>query len=182
MEPIFFCSHLENKYKSETYRHIFSQWYNSGQKFIHNKPLHDIQILETNLSNKEFFNREQYMMYCKAILMKDLISADILLNTSSPAKCRSLGRKITNFDQELWNKYKYKIVTNGNYLQFSQNPDMQKILLETKNREIIEAAYYDKIWGIGFDEEKATQVDKSKWGQNLLGKAIMEIRTILQKG
>lgn len=179
---IFFCSDQENKYTTESFRHIFSQWYNSGKKFIHNKSLYDIPVIdETDLTNKEFWTREQYMMYCKALLMKDPKSANILLNTVKPSVCRSLGRKIQNFDQNLWNDYKYKIVANGNYLQFNQNPEMQKILLDTQNREIVEAASYDKIWGIGFNEENAKNTDKTKWGQNLLGKAIMEIRALLQK-
>ena len=71
---------------------------------------------------------------------------------------------------------------NGNYLQFSQDTEMKAILLNTKDREIVEAAWYDKIWGIGYNEANARKVGKKVWeenGLNLLGKALMEVRNKL---
>jgi ribA/ribD-fused uncharacterized protein len=105
---------------------------------------------------------------------------DKILETNNQRKIKGLGRKVVGFDQETWDLWKYKVVVNGNYLKFTQNNDLKNHLLNTKNKEIVEASPWDKIWGIGYDPEKAHQVPKSKWGQNLLGKAIMEVRDILK--
>jgi predicted NAD-dependent protein-ADP-ribosyltransferase YbiA (DUF1768 family) len=44
---------------------------------------------------------------------------------------------------------------------------------------LYEASKYDKIWGIGFYGIDAINADKNKFGRNLLGKALMEIRNEL---
>ena len=48
------------------------------------------------------------------------------------------------------------------------------------NKIIAEASPRDKIWGIGFDASKAIQVPKNKYSQNLLGKALMQVRNELK--
>lgn len=52
-------------------------------------------------------------------------------------------------------------------------------LLSTGNREIVEASPVDNIWGIGFSSDNAME-NVDKWGQNLLGKTLMKVRTILK--
>ena len=42
---------------------------------------------------------------------------------------------------------------------------------------LIEASHYDRIWGIGYGEDNPKLfIEQDKWGQNLLGKALMEAR------
>ena len=43
------------------------------------------------------------------------------MKSNKPNVIKSLGRKVVGFDYKLWNLWKYKIVVNGNYLQFTQN-------------------------------------------------------------
>jgi ribA/ribD-fused uncharacterized protein len=55
-------------------------------------------------------------------------------------------------------------------------------LLETKPKILVEASPYDKIWGIGLSIADAIKTPKSQWpGQNLLGKALVEVRKKLDK-
>ena len=69
------------------------------------------------------------------------------------------------------------IVYNGNFLKFSQNPELSEILKSTGDKIIAEASPVDAIWGIGLSKHDAKQVPESEWpGQNLLGKALMEVR------
>ena len=53
----------------------------------------------------------------------------------------------------------------------------RKFLLKTKDKLIVEAASYDRVWGIGFNETDAKN-NKHRWGLNLLGKALMRVREL----
>ena len=117
------------------------------------------------------------MMACKAELFGDLDIKERLLLSKEPKLIKALGRQVSNFDQELWDKFKHSIVLMGNWCKFSQNPDLADFLLSTHNRLLVEASPVDKIWGIGLaaDHEDATNINKWR-GLNLLGFALMEVR------
>lgn len=73
---------------------------------------------------------------------------------------------------------KLQIVTNGNYLKFmtGEHAEMlRKELLETGDRELVEASPFDRIWGVGFKEADAEK-NRHRWGENLLGRALMDVR------
>lgn len=53
-------------------------------------------------------------------------------------------------------------------------------LLETGDREIVEASPRDRIWGVGFGAKNA-EGQRARWGSNLLGKALMEARKVLRE-
>jgi len=50
---------------------------------------------------------------------------------------------------------------------------------QTENSSINKTSPFDKIWGIGFDAENAAN-HKKDWGENLLGKALMNVRARLK--
>ena len=102
---------------------------------------------------------------------------ELILNEKSPSVIKKYGRQVKNFDENIWNQHKYKIMLDGLRLKFSQNPSIKRILLKTNTKNLYEASPYDKIWGIGYDAKNALNVDESKYGENLLGKALMELRT-----
>lgn len=125
---------------------------------------------------------EQYMMAEKAKIFNDVDMLVEILETSEQARIKILGRMIQNFDEEVWNKEKYKVVVKANLHKFSQNPLLKDFLLSTGDKIIIEASPYDKIWGIGMNEFDKDAVNPYKWkGENLLGFALMEVRDILRK-
>ena len=125
---------------------------------------------------------EQYMMYRKAILFNDYKTATEIMMCSEPKVMQDLGRRTTNFNQQLWDDNKEQIVFKGNFLKFSQNEILLKKLLLTKGYELAEAAPWDKIWGIGLGPEDSRSFDKSLWeGENLLGKTITKVRKVLEK-
>lgn len=92
---------------------------------------------------------------------------------------RRLGRKVHNFDLEIWKAHADKVVEEANYLKFSQNEDLKDVLLETGDKILVEASPDDKIWGIGFNSEEA-EGRESEWGHNGLGKALMKVRERLR--
>ncbi len=78
-----------------------------------------------------------------------------------------------------------KIMKNGLILKFSQNPVLKQSLLATENKNLYEASPYDNIWGTGYNAnetlEKINNNKQNKLGQNLLGRAIEEIRNELRQ-
>jgi ribA/ribD-fused uncharacterized protein len=131
----------------------------------------------------EFFNSEQYFMYEKAKAFGDEETAmRILFEGKDPKQAKSLGRKVKGYSDEVWDKMRYKVMVRANLLKYLQNKDLEKLLLneEFDGKNFVEASPYDRIWGIGCDEASALD-DESNWnGQNLLGKALDEVRSILK--
>jgi len=129
---------------------------------------------------------EQYMMASKARIMGDTKTyAQIMESGYNPQRIKALGRKIKPFDQSLWNEKKIAVVTYGNFLKFTQNQDMQTLLLDTGEDTLAEAAQRDTIWGIGRCVQTAVRdyqtYGKTKWvGTNLLGEALMTVREAIR--
>lgn len=123
---------------------------------------------------------EQYMMYMKAINFDDRETAELIMNESNPKEQKKLGRKVKNFDSSKWRDICYPIVYNGVFEKFKQNSLLKRTLLRSKCEMFVEASPHDRIWGIGYDSVQAYKVDENKWGENLLGKIITEVREELQ--
>lgn len=126
---------------------------------------------------------EQYMMAEKARLFKDNEALGKIMKSNHPKQMKDLGRKVKNFDEDLWIKKRYSIILNGNYAKFIQNEDLREFLIKTKDRVLVEASPYDKIWGIGMAVDDQNIENPLFWkGSNLLGFALMEVRDELIGG
>ncbi|MEO0340141.1 MAG: NADAR family protein, partial [Bacteroidota bacterium] len=89
---------------------------------------------------------------------------------------------VRGFKPEVWDENKVEIVVEGNFHKFSQAPELKEFLLNTKDRILVEASPYDKIWGIGLNAQAEGIENPDTWkGQNLLGFALMEVRDQLLK-
>jgi len=120
---------------------------------------------------------EQYMMVQKALLFGDHAVAEKVMKAKTPKECKNLGRKVENFFLDLWYERRMDIVKQGNFLKFSQNPELLNELLATGNALLAEASPFDRIWGIGLNKNQAKHMNPEHWiGQNLLGKILMELR------
>lgn len=128
-----------------------------------------------------YHTAEQYMMASKALLFSDEEVYREILACDNPRDYKKLGRKVRNFDPQLWDAHKYDIVVKGNKAKFSQNPELKAFLLSTGDAILVEASPYDRIWGIGMNRELAQRLPVEQWnGENLLGCALMEVRDWLQ--
>lgn len=91
-----------------------------------------------------------------------------MLKLSSPFQAKRLGKNIPirpNFD-EMKLSFMEEIVT----AKFHQNRALGNLLLDTDDREIIETnTWNDTYWGVC-----------NGWGQNHLGKILMNVRNDLQ--
>lgn len=73
-----------------------------------------------------------------------------------------------------------RVQEEGNFLKFSQNEELGKVLLGTGDREIVETSPNDRLWGIGCNTDEA-EGNESQWGENKLGKALIRVRERLRK-
>ncbi len=106
----------------------------------------------------------------------------MIMSEEYPSVQKELGRMVSNYNQDVWDKHKFDIVVNANYLKFTQDETLKELLLDTGDKTIVEASPYDTIWGIGLSCDDDRVLDESKWkGENLLGKAIMKVRTRLNE-
>ena len=144
------------------YGGVFSQWY-----------MYDMEI-----DGVTYNCAEQYMMAMKAKTFKDELSYAFIMDSSNPSDQKAAGRKVRNFDPNVWNLVAKDYVYKANFAKFSS--DLKQYLLDTGDREIVEASPTDKIWGIGLAMNSPNLTDKSKWqGTNWLGECIMEVRRAL---
>ncbi len=139
------------------------------------------------------------MMYQKAMLFNDPAVGAEILATAHPRQVKALGRKVSNFNDKVWNENRELIVREATRLKFTSAVNeggirkgtpsdapfvapltLRGLLLSTGDREIVEASPMDRIWGIGFGAAKADE-KREKWGLNLLGKALMHVREEFRK-
>ena len=118
---------------------------------------------------------EKFFMMSKAILFNDEPSLKKIAMSASPMAAKRLGRKVKNFNPEVWDKMKEPAMMSALMHKFAISPDFQVSLKESGNKLLVEASPDDSIWGIGFSEHDA-EGNEANWGQNLLGKCLMELR------
>lgn len=143
------------------YGGVFSQWYPSNFE----------------INGEKYCTAEQYMMSKKADYFGDEEVRLKILATNNPSEQKALGRQVANFDKEAWDAVSRGYVYEANMAKFKQNPTLLQRLLDTEDKELVEASPYDKIWGIGLAIGDPKCLDKSQWrGTNWLGEILMKVR------
>lgn len=134
-------------------------------------------ISEFEVKGVRFNCVEQFMMYCKAKLFGDELTADKIMSADHPREQKALGRGVAGYNDDVWCERRVRIVTHGCYAKFSQCSTLRDALLATGDTVLIEASPYDRIWGVGLAEHDPRVLDPRQWkGQNLLGLALTEAR------
>ncbi|KAI8630600.1 DUF1768-domain-containing protein [Xylariaceae sp. FL1651] len=93
-------------------------------------------------------------------------------NGDAEADEKARGGKEDKADE---NELKSWKLGDGDGAQEMQAVGFRDVLLATGTRELVEASPFDRIWGIGFAAKNA-EGKRQKWGMNLLGKCLMEVR------
>ncbi|SDE07443.1 NADAR family protein [Glycomyces harbinensis] len=163
--PLFFADHVES-HAGNPAPGCLDQWWPSP-------------IL---VNGRRFPTAEHFMMWSKAMLFGDEATAKAVLLTDSPEQARQLGRLVSGFDGEVWDREKFRIVVAGNIAKFSQHDELGDFLLYTGDRLLVEASPIDSTWAIGLAEDDPQTDDPRTWrGSNLLGFALMTVRDHLRK-
>ena len=162
---LYFWGHTPPK-NNQVSKSCFSQWFTAP----------------FTLDDISYKTAEHYMMAMKAMLFQDTEVAEKIVACPTPSQAKRLGRTVKNFDEETWNAHRFEIVVKGNRAKFSQNESFLEFLLNTKERILVEASPPDRIWGIGMAEDNPKAGNPKEWrGLNLLGFALMEVRSNLTK-
>ena len=163
LEFLFFSGHQKTLNGNIT-KSCLSQWYQC--------------VFEMN--DVKYTCAEQYMMAEKARLFKDEGALKDILNAYHPNQMKLIGKKVKNFNQDIWDKEKMSIVKIGNMAKFSQNPKIKRFLIGTYTKVLVKTNEYDNIWGIGLGKNDENLTNPLKWnGENLLGFILMNVRDIL---
>lgn len=130
-----------------------------------------------------FTSTEQGFMYIKAITFGDNVTAQKILNTDDPNKCRKLGRQVKGYNDAEWAKIRYDVFYTLNWAKYTQDKKLQEKLLDPQfdGKKFVEASPIDKIWGIGYAEDNPNiEFTYMYWGKNYLGRILTNIRKRLK--
>jgi hypothetical protein len=127
---------------------------------------------------------EQFMMAEKARVCGDEESLKKIMDAKLPADQKRLGRSVSPYNAEVWEKVRYDVVLQATLEKYRQNGDLLAKLSETPSEVVLfaEASPLDKVWGIGLAEDHEDAGYPERWpGTNLLGKAVTEVFETLVK-
>ena len=131
LKYIFFWGHRPRR-DGQMSQSCFSQWWEES----------------FTVDGITYKSAEHWMMAGKAKLFGDEEMLQKIIDCRTPAEAKKLGRKVRNFDNDVWLANRYEIVLEGNKHKFSQSEAMKAFLLNTGNRVLVEASPYDKIWAL----------------------------------
>lgn len=106
---------------------------------------------------------EKAIMLIKASLMGDKYHYSLIKESSNPGDVKRLGRKVTNFNEEIWQQNVCRIAKYVVAVKFKSVFGYDNILLETGSAIIAEAAKNDFRWGIGMNSTNSNINIPAKW-------------------
>ena len=138
-------------------------------------------------------NTEEAFMAAKAQFFGDEETHALIVEHAKarghPREVKALGRLVKGYDEAEWSCVRKGFMAHVNLMKYRQNPDLAAQLKATGNRILVEASPVDLVWGAGLNEEDCLKHEQNSsfvgaslvWpGRNLLGKALMTVRDLLQ--
>lgn len=123
---------------------------------------------------------EQFLTRARALFAKNYWVAEKTLQTDDPQELkRLLVRMSTDGRREEWRANVGAYIKPALRAKFLQNEKARKFLVETGDRTIGEASI-DRFWGIGMSLSDHRVFNVNLWGNNFMGKALMELRDELK--
>lgn len=102
----------------------------------------------------------------------DPASFDAVWSAATPKEAAAIGRERSRPLRADWEAVKDDIMRIAVFTKISSYPEIRDLLMGTGEAMIIEDSPYDSYWGSGADGT----------GRNMLGKILMEARSILKAG
>ena len=123
---------------------------------------------------------EQFIQLKKAELFKDKSAIKRINQAKTGHQCKTEGQRITNFDEETWEKNAHHLCILGIRQKFLENDIPRQYLLnKTKGKRIAECTK-DPVWGCGMSLHNDHCLDTTKWtSQGIMGSILEKIRSEL---
>lgn len=128
------------------------------------------------LNGVNFFHMEGFLMFCKAMLFNDKRTAQKILECFSPQGAKQLGRLVEPFDPVLWAFKSKSFAAQGDIAKFTQNIHCYRALMDSDDRQLVEASATDRLWGIGMSADDPRIMRRELWGENRCGDSLMHAR------
>lgn len=150
---------------------------------------------EFTVDGVAYATAEHWMMAEKARLFGDAEAEARVLAAGHPSVAKKAGRLVRGFDEDIWERERFRIVVEGSVHKFAADAELRAFLLGTgersgtgvpptagRGRVLVEASPVDRVWGIGLAADDEAAGDPERWrGPNLLGFALMEARDRLRE-
>ena len=123
---------------------------------------------------------EIVLMHLKAMTFNDEeIARKLLASNISTSTAKKLGKTIKNYDEEKWKNTIKEVLPDILKAKFGQNPVLWRLLLETNDSILAEME--NDFFGVVVPEEEIAVYEKwSNYGDNYLGKCLMNLRNELK--
>jgi ribA/ribD-fused uncharacterized protein len=121
------------------------------------------------IEGKEWPTTEHYFAAMKTL---DEEEREQIRAAATPGTAKMLGREVTLRPD--WQQVKYEVMLTALRAKFGNYQELKNLLLSTGDALIYEDSPYDHVWGTGRRGAEGN-------GQNLLGKALMQVREELLK-
>lgn len=164
--------------------HYFSKSSHPCSNFFHVGP-YEVTIAMGDGTQKTYTinNSETHFMMLKAVPFEPA-AIDAIAAAKTPKEARALGRKIKNYDENVWSG---EVDSQGLTLAERSMDIALKRKLEVclpyrdiiregveegqESVNFVETSHWDNKWGTGMTEEETRRTPIDQWGTNLLGKA-----------
>ena len=143
-------------------------------------PLSNFHPTPFTINGKNFHSTEQFIQQQKCVLFGDHETEKLIMSSESSLDCKILSKDIKQYNHERWKQNAKALCTPGILAKFKQNPTLRKLLLSTKNKQLVECRR-DKLWGTGVPLHDTNALIRSNWSSpGLLGEILESVRSILQ--
>src|SRR5579884_417065 len=121
-----------------------------------------------DIDGKSWPTTEHYFAAQKTM---DESEREAIRKAATPLDAKRMGRVVKLRPD--WDKVKYDVMLTALRAKFGNSQELKDLLLSTEDALVYEDSPYDKVWGTGVRGGVGT-------GQNLLGKALMQVREELR--
>ena len=125
-----------------------------------------------HLADRDWQTVEHYYQSQKFVGTEEENIIPLIIRAKTPEEAAALGRDRTRKVRSDWDTKKRIIMREAVLIKFLTHLDIQKTLLSTGDRLIVEDSPTDYYWGCGSD----------KTGENHLGKILISVREEIRKG
>lgn len=150
---------------------------NNSQGYLSN--LHKAPFVEDGVT---YIMPEQYMLKKRQEMFDpdNEKLAQQLVASHNPTRIQAYGRHVRFHKPFVWDQVKYGLLKRAYLLKFSQHPELEGRLLATGDKAVYMCRPNDREWGVGLDIPTALRTDPVRYGRNMMGKVLVEVRAELR--